>query len=125
MVKILGCNCKLHPVHSNYLTTPSGVLFHNFSLEQIPGGQEPKSQCGKLCDPGGQHHRKKVVNITGTGGQDESEYTQSPFRMFNFLLLITIYTLSDVDVGQRSLYDISFKYFLEMSPEEEVIGPIL
>ena len=41
---------------------------------------------------------------------------QSPIRMFNFLLLITIYTLSDVDVGQRSLYDISFKYFLEMSP---------
>jgi len=24
---------------------------------------------------GGQHHRKKVVNITGTGGQDGSEYT--------------------------------------------------
>src|SRR5690606_22397237 len=24
---------------------------------------------------GGQHHRKKVVNIAGTGGQDGSEYT--------------------------------------------------
>jgi hypothetical protein len=43
--------------------------------------------------------------------------------MFKYLLLKTIYTLSDVDVVERSLYDMSFKYFLEMSPEEEVINP--
>ena len=43
--------------------------------------------------------------------------------MFKYLLLKTIYTLSDVDVVERSLYDMSFKYFLEMSPEEEVIDP--
>ncbi len=48
---------------------------------------------------------------------------QSPIRMFKYLLLKTIYTLSDVDVVERSLYDMSFKYFLEMSPEEEVINP--
>lgn len=48
---------------------------------------------------------------------------QSPIRMFKYLLLKTIYTLSDVDVVERSLYDMSFKYFLEMSPEEEVIDP--
>jgi hypothetical protein len=38
-------------------------------------------------------------------------------------LLKTIYTLSDVDVVERSLYDMSFKYFLEMSPEEQVVDP--
>lgn len=36
---------------------------------------------------------------------------QSPVRMFKYLLLKTIYTLSDVDVVERSLYDMSFKYF--------------
>jgi len=35
----------------------------------------------------------------------------------------TIYTVSDVDVVERSRYDMSFKYFLEMAPEEDVINP--
>ncbi|HAL80880.1 MAG TPA: IS1182 family transposase [Mucilaginibacter sp.] len=48
---------------------------------------------------------------------------ESPVRMFKYLLLKTIYTISDVDVVERSQYDMSFKYFLEMSPEEEVINP--
>lgn len=48
---------------------------------------------------------------------------QSPIRMFKYLLIKTIYTLSDVDVVERSLYDMSFKYFLEMCPEEEAINP--
>lgn len=48
---------------------------------------------------------------------------ESPIRMFKYLLLKTIYTVSDVDVVERSRYDMSFKYFLEMSPEEEVINP--
>jgi len=43
--------------------------------------------------------------------------------MFKYLLLKTIYTVSDVDVVERSQYDMSFKYFLEMSPEEDVINP--
>jgi hypothetical protein len=34
-----------------------------------------------------------------------------------------MYTISDVDVVERSQYDMSFKYFLEMSPEEDVINP--
>lgn len=33
-----------------------------------------------------------------------------------------IYDLSDVDVVERSKYDMSFKYFLDMSPEDEVIN---
>ena len=48
---------------------------------------------------------------------------ESPIRMFKYLLLKTIYTISDVDVVERSGYDMSFKYFLEMYPEEEVINP--
>ena len=47
---------------------------------------------------------------------------ESPIRMFKYLLLKTIYAVSDVDVVERSRYDMSFKYFLEMSPEEEVIN---
>lgn len=48
---------------------------------------------------------------------------ESPIRMFKYLLLKTIYTVSDVDVVERSGFDMSFKYFLDMSPEEEVINP--
>jgi hypothetical protein len=43
--------------------------------------------------------------------------------MFKYLLLKTIYDISDVDVVERSRFDMSFKYFLEMTPEEEVINP--
>ncbi len=48
---------------------------------------------------------------------------ESPIRMFKYLLLKTIYTVSDVDVVERSRYDMSFKYFLDMTPEEDVINP--
>lgn len=46
-----------------------------------------------------------------------------PIRMFKYLLLKSIFDLSDVDVVERSKYDMSFKYFLEMAPEEDVINP--
>lgn len=48
---------------------------------------------------------------------------ESPIRMFKYLLLKVIYTVSDVDVVERSRFDMSFKYFLGMSPEEAVINP--
>lgn len=44
-----------------------------------------------------------------------------PVRMFKYLLLKSIFNISDVDVVERSKYDMSFKYFLGMTPEEEVI----
>lgn len=50
---------------------------------------------------------------------------ESPVRMFKYLLLKTIYTVSDADVVERSRYDMSFKYFLEMAPEDDVIDPSL
>ncbi|GAK00464.1 transposase [Geomicrobium sp. JCM 19055] len=46
-----------------------------------------------------------------------------PIRMFKYLLLKSIYPLSDVDLVERSKYDMSFKYFLGMAPEETVINP--
>lgn len=48
---------------------------------------------------------------------------ESPVRMFKYLLLKTIYTISDVDVVESSRYDMSLKYFLDMYPEEAVINP--
>lgn len=44
-----------------------------------------------------------------------------PIRMFKYLLLKSIYDLSDVDLVERSKYDMSFKYFLEMAPEDDVM----
>lgn len=46
-----------------------------------------------------------------------------PIRMFKYLLLKAIFDLSDVDIVERSKYDMSFKYFLDMLPEEDVINP--
>jgi transposase len=48
---------------------------------------------------------------------------ESPVRTFKYLLLKTIYDISDADVRERSRYDMFFKYFLEMTPEESVINP--
>ncbi len=45
-----------------------------------------------------------------------------PIRMFKYLLLKAISDLSDIDIVERSRYDLSFKYFLNMAPEEPVIG---
>ncbi|TSI03688.1 transposase, partial [Lysinibacillus sp. BW-2-10] len=44
-------------------------------------------------------------------------------RMFKYLLLKAIYDISDVDLVERSKYDMSFKYFLDMAPEDDVIDP--
>lgn len=47
----------------------------------------------------------------------------NPIRLFKYLLLKTINNLSDVDIVERSQYDMSFKYFLDMAPEDKVIDP--
>ena len=46
-----------------------------------------------------------------------------PIRMFKYLLLKAIHDVSDVDLVDRSKYDMSFKYFLDMAPEDDVIDP--
>lgn len=52
---------------------------------------------------------------------DNGRNAIDPIRMFKYLLLKTIFDLSDVDIVERSRYDMSFKYFLDMAPEAPVI----
>ena len=55
---------------------------------------------------------------------DNGRMAESPVMMFKYLLLKTIYDISDVDVVERSRYDMSFKYFLGMTPENtDLINP--
>jgi len=42
----------------------------------------------------------------------------NPIMLFKYLILKVIYELSDEDVVERALYDMSFKYFLNLAPEE-------
>lgn len=43
-------------------------------------------------------------------------------RIFKYLRLKTIYSISNATVVERSRFDISFKYFLEKAPEDGVIN---
>jgi len=54
---------------------------------------------------------------------DNGRMAECPIRMFKYLLLKVIYDISDVDVVERSRYDMSFKYFLGMAPEADIINP--
>ncbi len=54
---------------------------------------------------------------------DNGRNAIDPIRMFKYLLLKAIFELSDVDLVERSKYDMSFKYFLGMAPEDSVIDP--
>lgn len=55
---------------------------------------------------------------------DNGRTAESPIKMFKYLLMKTIYDISDVDVVERSRYDMSFKYFLGISPEDtDLINP--
>src|ERR1700687_1969769 len=54
---------------------------------------------------------------------DNGRNAISPIRMFKYLLLKSIFDVSDIDVVERSKYDMSFKYFLNMAPEEGVMDP--
>ena len=58
----------------------------------------------------------------------QSKYTiangppaESPIRMFKYLLLKCINPLSDIDLVERARYDLSYKYFLGINPEDDVI----
>lgn len=52
---------------------------------------------------------------------DNGRTAQDSVRMFKYLFLKTMFDLSDEDVIDRSRYGLSFKYFLGMSPEEDVV----
>ena len=70
----------------------------------------------------------ELVDFSFVYDELRSKYSEStgrsainPIRMFKYLLLKTIYEVSDADVVERSRYDLSFKYFLGMMPEDDVI----
>ena len=55
---------------------------------------------------------------------DNGRNSSSPILLFKYLILKVIYGLSDVDVVERSRYDLSFKYFLSLDPmETKLINP--
>lgn len=54
---------------------------------------------------------------------DNGRNAVPPIRMFKYLLLKVIHDVSDVDIVERSKYDMSFKYFLGYAPEDSVIHP--
>lgn len=56
---------------------------------------------------------------------DNGRMAVDPVRMFKYLLLKSIFDLSDVDLVERTKTDLSFKFFLHMAPEEMVIEPSL
>ena len=53
---------------------------------------------------------------------DNGRMAIDPVCLFKYLFLKTIYNISDVDVVERSRVDMSFKYFLDMAPEDDVIN---
>lgn len=55
---------------------------------------------------------------------DMGRGAKDPIMLFKYHILKTTYELSDEDVVARTLYDMSFKYFLNLVPEEvELIHP--
>ncbi len=55
---------------------------------------------------------------------DMGRGAKDPIMLFKYLILKTTYELSDEDVVERTLYDMSFKYFLNLAPEEaDLIHP--
>ena len=46
-----------------------------------------------------------------------------PIMMFKLLLLKVMYPMSDRDLIERATYDMSFKYFLDVAPEDKIVHP--
>jgi len=61
--------------------------------------------------------------LTSKYSLNQGRVAECPIRMFKYLLLKVIFTISDIDVVERSRYDMSFKYFLGMLPEDDIITP--
>lgn len=56
---------------------------------------------------------------------DDGRNAIDPIQMFKYLFLKVRYNLSDRDLVERAKTDLSFKYFLGLDPESEVIHPSL
>ena len=56
---------------------------------------------------------------------DNGRTAADPIMLFKYLMIKAIENLSDVDVVEHSRYDLSYKRFLGLMPEEDVIDPSL
>ncbi|SEL33263.1 Transposase domain [Carnobacterium iners] len=54
---------------------------------------------------------------------DNGRMAIDPIQLLKYLLLKSIYNLSDRDLVERAKFDLSFKYFLGIAPESKVINP--
>ncbi len=55
---------------------------------------------------------------------DNGRKAIDPIMMFKYLLIKCIENISDVDLIERTQYDLSFKYFLDLAPEDtDLIDP--
>ena len=54
---------------------------------------------------------------------DNGRMAEDPVRMFKYLMIKSISGLSDVDLVDKCMYDMSYKYFLGLAPEDRVIEP--
>ena len=53
--------------------------------------------------------------------RDNGRMAEDPVRMFKYLMIKSISGLSDVDLVDKCMYDMSYKYFLGLAPEDRVI----
>lgn len=72
---------------------------------------------------------KELVDISFVYDELEKNYNVhhgrnaiDPIRMFKYLFLKIMYDLSDIDVVEQSETDMSFKFFLDMNPEDPENG---
>ena len=56
---------------------------------------------------------------------DNGRTAADPIMLFKYLMIKAIENLSDVDVVEHSRYDLSYKRFLGLMPEDDVIEPSL
>jgi len=54
---------------------------------------------------------------------DNGRMAVHPVRMFKYLFLKAHSNLSDVDLVRRAKTDLTYKYFLDLAPEDDVINP--
>ena len=50
---------------------------------------------------------------------------EDPVRMFKYLMLKAMHPASDEDLVKRAYTDMSYKFFLGLNPEDDVIDPSL
>lgn len=56
---------------------------------------------------------------------DNGRKAADPIMLFKYLMIKAIENLSDVDVVEHSRYDLSYKRFLGLMPEDDVVDPSL